>query len=632
MRRALLIGSETNGLESVAHDVVRMDEALALHGFERRTLTESDATRGGILAALKRLTEETAEDDAVLIYYTGHGGLAVNQGRTAGASGGLPGPRYYQYIVPTDHLPTDFRGIFSAELTAIVAGLTARTANVTVVLDCCHSSGTVNSAGRRYRARAVPKPWAGNVAAHVTWLQAQGYDLSAAAAAAEGNPRAIRLVACAAEERAYEYTDPDGTRGGLLTAAFVEVLRASVGGALPVWDAIGMHIRACVSAEMGGQHPDVLGPIGRRLFSLEVTDRVDMFATFVEAGTPKLRAGSLHGVRDGDRFLLLPLDVAAVDRDLALAELEVDAVGVHVSAVKVAALPGRPPAPPGAWAIRTHTEHPRQTVRIVGADGGLAAAITGSPRLTLAAGDRPAVTAVRGPLGTIEVRDEQGTPVRRLAAGDLRGTVRVLEQLARVRVLLDRRGGVEKSWLAAPEVVWARVHAEGYAPLPAAGAALRVDDRLIVLIKNTWKRPIYASVLGVGVDRSIALVSASEPQGVTLAVGEQGVIGQDRAGRIVGIPVTWPAVVPAATQPFALVVVATDVPIDLRAMESEIHDVGELLARFGERPLNLDSTPAVPEPRVCRVAVIHLAGTVEPDPSESLATSTGSGRSGRLDE
>lgn len=642
-RRALLIGCPTFGLEGVEDDVDRVDVALRLYDFERRHVTGPAATRDAILAALRRLIADTDADDAVLVYYSGHGGLAENRaarrivldGRPHAA---IPEPSRYQYIVPVDHGPGNFRGIFSAELSALLAELTAITTNVTVVLDCCHATGT--ALAPRFRARAIPLPWAGDISEHLAWLRAQGYDLSMRATAVEGNPHAVRLVACAANQRAYEVADDEhGTRGGLLTGAFVELLREVHGGLPPSWDAIGKAIRERVRLKMSGQHPDVLGPKDRRLFTCEALARVDAFAYFEHNGEPRLRAGALHGIRTGDRFLVMPINAAVPDSDLALAELEADDVGAHVTRVKLSTRIGGAALPPGARAIRSHTEHRRHPVRVYG--GGLfvaplTAAIAASPRLQLAASDEPALAGITAaPSGALELRDDHGVLVRRDRADEdawpaLAPIVRTLEQLARVRELLELRGADGPGFLSPPIVAWGRIRPDGVEWLPADGATLHAGDRLVVKITSACQLPIHASVLGVGVDRSITLQSAAMPHGVPLREGETYVLGRDSSGQLLGLPLQWPDHTDSSEpQPLALTIVATDLPVDLRSLESGLHDARELLvpARTSGRstPKALGRPAAPPAHsvihapmaasgplRVGRVTVVHLSARVLP--------------------
>jgi len=77
-RRALLIGSQTHGLEGVDADVGRMSDALASRGFAITPCIGAAATRDGILGAYEQLIAETQWLDAVCIYYSGHGGRVEN--------------------------------------------------------------------------------------------------------------------------------------------------------------------------------------------------------------------------------------------------------------------------------------------------------------------------------------------------------------------------------------------------------------------------------------------------------------------------------------------------------------------------------------------------------------------------
>lgn len=625
MRRALLIGADPAGfvgedaararLVGIPDDLARVDAALARHGFAHRTIITGDAaSRDGILAAFRELIAEASADDAVFVYYTGHGGLAINPDHGAVDP---PEPRYFQYIVPSDHSHAKFRGIFSAELTAVVADLTAVTTNVTVALDCCHATGGLMGK-RTYRTRAIPRPWAGNIAEFVVWLRQQGHDLSLAAQRVEGNPHALRLVACSAEETASEFDDPDGNRGGVMTTAFVEHLNAAAGvDPPPIWDALGKAIRATVVAEIPTQNPDVLGPTGRRLFTVDATETRDIFAMFVDAGFTFLRGGSVHGIRVGDRFLVLPLNVAAPDRELALAELEAELVATTITRVKRTDFSDRSPVPAGARAVRIVRTLRRHLVALDGsaADPALAAAIAASPRLAIAGSDEqdPLLATVTGDEQTITILDVDATPVRVLPAGNssehAQAIVGVLEQLARVRELLDLRSGEGPLALDPPGVEWAIVLPEGLQKLPHEGAELHAGDQFAAIVAQPGSRSIYVSILGVMPDRSIALLSASEPQGVNLAQGEQYVLGQDRAGLVVGIPIPWPDVVPAVPQPLELVVVATDFPVDLRPLAADLHDVNELIARVGKLVIHLGDEPA---PRECRLAVVRRSARVAP--------------------
>src|SRR3954451_8056059 len=124
-----------------------MTGLLERRGFEVRLCAGGDATRAGILAAYERLISDVRDGDAALVYYSGHGGFA-RPGKAAAAQRvddlEITGPPPdLQFIVPVDYhesSETDFRGITAVELSVLLARLTERTHNATVVLDCCHSA------------------------------------------------------------------------------------------------------------------------------------------------------------------------------------------------------------------------------------------------------------------------------------------------------------------------------------------------------------------------------------------------------------------------------------------------------------------------------------------------------------
>ena len=77
-RRAVLVGSETYGLAGCNADVALMAEVLGRRGFsDVEVRTGKDASRAGILDGLERLVAAIAADDAVVVYYSGHGGRIV---------------------------------------------------------------------------------------------------------------------------------------------------------------------------------------------------------------------------------------------------------------------------------------------------------------------------------------------------------------------------------------------------------------------------------------------------------------------------------------------------------------------------------------------------------------------------
>src|SRR5579871_2374680 len=101
-RRALVVrsGFDPRPEDPGPNNVACMRALLGRYQFTDVTVCEGDdATRDGIRAAFARLTTKTEPDDAVVVYYTGHGFLISNPDFTP--SGDLP--RLIQLICPTDY-------------------------------------------------------------------------------------------------------------------------------------------------------------------------------------------------------------------------------------------------------------------------------------------------------------------------------------------------------------------------------------------------------------------------------------------------------------------------------------------------------------------------------------------------
>jgi hypothetical protein len=154
VKRALLIGINTYqavpSLSGSLNDVAAMREVLITRwGFDARnvrTLTEREATRAGILAALQQLVREAGPNDVVYVHYSGHGSQV--QDLNGDEEDGLD-----ETLVPQDGRTANVPDILDDELDAIFSKL--RAGGALIVLDSCHS-GTATRAVDIH-TRSVPR-------------------------------------------------------------------------------------------------------------------------------------------------------------------------------------------------------------------------------------------------------------------------------------------------------------------------------------------------------------------------------------------------------------------------------------------------------------------------------------------
>ena len=538
-RRALVVGSQVFGLTGVHNDVEAMEALLSHYGFDVDRRTEADASRDGILDGYRKLILDSRSNDAVVVYYSGHGGFAVNPT-------GRPNlPKYLQCIVPTDWATGGaFRGILSAELSAMLAELTARTKNVAVILDCCHAAQMSRAADPgAFVPRALPRAWADGVA---DFLAHHPIDLTRVHV--ESNPDAVRLVATEADRSAYEALQPANggfIRMGLLTRALQIALEEF--GPMPVsWRTLALRVRELVMNQHPEQRPEVEGPADRLLFATTVAPRSDAVVFFVDNGRPSLRASRLLGARVGAVYDVLPPGAMDLGSG-AVAEATVTELVNNVSRVELRVLPGQPPPQAGALAIPRALPYPRARVAVRGDAEGVARLrdlLWSSRFLDLAAGDEPAGFEVVVDHQQLVLFDSDGVQIANPEPDDDAGRQRTSERLERWAKALALRdlqpGGLPP---AVATVHWGRVVNGERIPL-AGGETLHVGENIYVTVENRSDTDLYVAVFDIGVSGTVTLLTAATPTGRKLAPGDSYTLGE-RFGVLEGLgPISWPAEVP----------------------------------------------------------------------------------------
>lgn len=564
-RRALVLGSQIEGLRGVDNDTRRMAAMLDARSFTVDLRIGADATRAGVLAGYDQLITASGPDDAAVVYYCGHGYHASvpQEGRS------------WQCIAPTDlreGTSTDWRGITAWELSIKQAQLTARTRNVTVILDCCHSAQLSRSdIAVGARPRALPHPVHTGFDHHLAVLRAT-YGPAFDAVDPVGNPDAVRVVACGQSEVAFEYPDAAGQYHGVFTDALIDVLD-QVGTASASWAALIGAIRTRVLRQFSRQRPDIEGPIRRGPFSLTEHDDLRRVAVTAAGEQFRVSVGRLTGAAVGDVYGVLPAGSPILDDTCTLAHLEVTEVfATTVSARRTA---GVDPIPGDAFAVPIHQRASRWPITIEGSQPARAeveTAIAVSPTL------RSSSPGEVGALATVHVENDAVTIED--AAGPLfppvpfpSGLGGVLAHLANLGVAqglreLEGAHGVLAGELA---IDLGTVRDGQTRRLPDHGGVLGLADRYYVRIERLGQRPLFVHVLNLSARGKLTLLTHFARGGVVLDRRNPSImIGQRADGALVGVGLRWPEGLPRSGMPrlTEFVVIATPTTTDLSGLET----------------------------------------------------------------
>lgn len=567
---ALLIGSDYGGLRGVGKDLATMTSALGARGFTTRVCPPPGATRAGILAAYETLIDDAEPGDAIVVYYTGHGGSAAPSG------GSQPDPAALQFIVPVDYGESseeDFRGISSVELSVLQARLTAVTRNVTVILDCCHSG--LMSRDPTATIKAVgPAPYP-MIRAHHDRLVRQGLRIDLVRG--EGSPDAVRIVACAPEQRAYEFPGlDDGEWMGALTRSLTRTL-AEVGDEPVTWATVVDRVRHQVVGLGFSQRPEAEGPANRLLFATEEADLLHSLpATPLDCeNRVRLDCAALLRVQRGDEFVIMPPGQLRADPDRRVGDLRIDGVSAISAEGSVVFAPGWSAVPLGARAFRTKVTAPQVPVKVPAGDPRAGAVLDALQTAALARAAEPGedwVGEVRiSADGGFELCDRIGPlhpPYRDDPEGiaDLAAAVKIFSQATGLRRLV---GDPSHPLDAEVTIEWGLV-VDGVAqPLASGAAGLTPGQRIYLTVRNEGQTPVYVSLLDIGVSGRISLLTRATPSGQLLPAGRSMTLGGNEVTRLLpGVALSWPTGLhPARARPETILVVLTSERQHLGALE-----------------------------------------------------------------
>jgi len=616
-RRALILGSQIEGLRGVDNDARQMAAMLDARGFAVDLRVGADATRAGMLAGYDQLIAASGSDDAAVVYYCGHGYYASipQEGRS------------WQCIAPIDLREgtiTDWRGITAWELSIKQAQLTAKTQNVTVILDCCHSA----QLSRSDRAvgtttRALPHPVRIGFDHHLAVLRAI-YGPAFDAVDPVGSPHAVRVVACGQREPAFEYSDAAGQYHGVFTDALIHVLN-QVGPAPASWAAIISAVRTRVLGQFRRQRPDIEGPIRRGPFSLTEHDDLRRVAVTAVGEQFRLSAGQLTGAMVGDVYGVLPAGSTIHDDARTLAHLEITEVFATTASARWTA--SVHPLPVDMVAVPIRRRASRWPVAIEGpqpARAAVEAAIAASPTLrTSSAGEVGALATVH--IENDAVTIEATTGLLFPPAPFPSGLGSILAHLANLGVAqglreLEGEHGVLAGELA---IELGTVDDGQTRRLPDHGSVLGLADRYYVRIERLGQRPLFVHVLNLSARGKLTLLTHFARGGVVLDRSNPSVmIGQRADGTLVGIGLRWPEGLPRNSMPrlTELVVIATPTTTDLSGLETRElavtrsggNQIQRMLAQLCDGKYRSGSTTGAPDGALDGFLVKRLSILLDP--------------------
>ena len=578
-RRALVIGSQTRELRGVHNDVAMFSPRIRSRNFEVREQTEDRATCEAIKAGIEWLIRDSGPEDAALIYFSGHGVEILNPRHAESGQ-----PSRYRCLVPTDWGKAGFHGLLDIELSVLLARLTAVTENVALILDCCHSA-------RMWRgpedAEAVAKALDPvDVEGFADYLE-QIDALDRSLLHAERNPHAVRLLACEADQSAYERTlifEGETRRMGVMTAVLCERLDELEG--TPVsWHALTMLVREEVMRRCADQRPQLEGPGRRYLFERGVAEHGGAVVYLRADGRHALRANRLLGAERGGRYAIMGPGVSTYDPDRVAAEATVSSLTGTLAYIDPE--PANAALREGSLAYPMLAPLARHAVRVTGNEAATAAmreSIQSSRFARVAELEDAAVVDLvhDGQLHLLRNGVHVATPTADDESGR-RLTLARIEDWARAETLRNMSGHGPRP---AFEVEWGRVE-QGRRIAMRTGETFHVEDCLYVEMRNRSDVRLLFSVIDIGVKGTVTLLTG-EQTGTIVEPGESYTLGFELGSQ--GLACGWPEDVPRERPlPESLLVIAATERHDMSSLETGVRsssrepqtELGQLLEQLG---------------------------------------------------
>ncbi|PVH70532.1 hypothetical protein DL98DRAFT_577809 [Cadophora sp. DSE1049] len=349
-KRALLIGSDYGGLKGTENDVETVAKILHDCDFQSENiqlLIGDRAIRDGILKAWEDLIEALEENkdenahDTVVIYYSGHGGYATPDPRCD-----LPNaPAHFQFLLPSDFIspPGEWKGITDVEISNLLSRTAIIAADVTYILDCCHSArlgrfpAPVRKGWPEPVAKTYPLPLESTYYAKIWEVLALQLG-SALVAELSGEdyvtPNVVRVAAAADDKMAFQHMVSEDRWEGMFTQYLAKVL--PILGKETCWHNILLIIETALKErfQTDPQQPRVAGPGYRKPFSKGSDWSRALVAEIIgrdvdyDGDRTQIQGGRVIGVERDDLFSLYVVQLGEEDKSQEQPEQRVHTVKI----------------------------------------------------------------------------------------------------------------------------------------------------------------------------------------------------------------------------------------------------------------------------------------------------------------
>ncbi len=275
------------------------------------SLKDEQATREGILTAMKELVARIGKDDIVVVHYSGHGSQMTDL--EGDEPDGLD-----ETIVPYDsgRAPHPNRDIKDDEIYLWLKDLTAKTSAATLIFDCCHSGTIVRDdfGGAVRWVEADLRPAAELPPSPIPLAFRGGLDGSRDVGPSGWLPLGERYVlvsGCSRDEKACEVEEPAGVVHGALTFFLSqELLKAQSGTTYrDVFEALAPRL----TSRFTDQHPQLEGARDLEVFGV---DRIEpmKFVPVVQRSADRviLGGGAACGLTEGSEWAIYPASTKAI--------------------------------------------------------------------------------------------------------------------------------------------------------------------------------------------------------------------------------------------------------------------------------------------------------------------------------